>query len=68
MMADVWLVHLRDLLAGRRGLLPEGAPPRSPAHVAHQVERLLSFKDRLRGNPNVRLALEMTLLEMSGAR
>ena len=60
------MLHLRERLRGEPGLagLPslDALPPRK---LAQHIERVQSFQDRLARNPNVRLALEETLLELS---
>lgn len=62
---DLWLLHLREHLRGGEGL------PGLPS-AGHEVPRLLRHIDCLQGlreglmrNPNVRLAMEQTLLELS---
>lgn len=62
---DLWLLHLREHLRGGEGLpgLPSagGDVPR----LLHQLDRLQALREGLLRNPNVRLALEQTLLELS---
>lgn len=64
-IVDLWLLHLREGLRGGEGLpgLPASTP--DPAAVAMRLDRLLSLRESLVRNPNARLALEHTLLEMS---
>jgi DNA polymerase III subunit delta' len=65
--AELWLLHLRESMRGGAGL--PGVPPSSGldhrARVRH-LDRLQSFLEGLDRNPNVRLSLEHTLLELSG--
>ena len=62
---DLWLLHLREHLRGGQGLpgLP-GAGAEVPA-LLHQIDRLQALREGLERNPNVRLALEQTLLELT---
>jgi len=60
-VADLWMLHLRERMRGREGLpdLPESPAPFEDLRVLEDFRRSL---DR---NPNVRLALEQALLELS---
>jgi DNA polymerase-3 subunit delta' len=65
-LAELWLLHVREQLRGAKGL--EGLPKLTglgSAKLARQVERVQAFQESLLRNPNVRLALEQTLLELS---
>lgn len=62
---DLWLLHLRERLRGGGGL--PGLPTRHadvPAQL-HQIDRLQALLEALPRNPNVRLAVEQTLLELA---
>jgi DNA polymerase III subunit delta' len=66
--AELWLLHLRESMRGGSGL--PGVPPSPGAadrrtRVQH-LDRLQAFLEGLDRNPNVRLSLEQTLLELSG--
>lgn len=65
-LAELWLLHLRERLRGEPGLrgLPD-LDALAPGHLVRHIERVQAFQDRLVRNPNVRLALEETLLELS---
>lgn len=64
-LSDVWMVHLRARLTGEPGLFPDDdGTEQTPAQTARWLQQLLTFRDSLRRNPNVRLSLERTLLEM----
>lgn len=70
---DLWLLHLRERLRGEAGL--PGLPATTTAGAAaeagevprllHQLDRLQALREGLLRNPNVRLALEQTLLELT---
>lgn len=63
--AQLWLLHLRERIRGREGLpgLPkDDGDPRSLLRKLDKVQGLLEGLER---NPNVRLALEQTLLELA---
>ena len=65
-LAELWLLHLRERLRGAPGLA--GLPSLgdlATGRLARHIERVQSFQERLVRNPNVRLALEETLLELS---
>lgn len=63
-VSDLWLLHLRECLRGHKGV-PGVAAPRDRGRIVDQIRCVSAFQSRLRRNPNVRLALEQTLLEMS---
>jgi DNA polymerase-3 subunit delta' len=65
-LAELWLLHLRERLRGEPGLrgLPD-LDALEPTRLVRHIERVQAFQDRLVRNPNVRLALEETLLELS---
>jgi DNA polymerase-3 subunit delta' len=65
-LADLWLLHLRERLRGGAGLpgLPDLAGV-APDRLVRHIARVQAFQDALARNPNVRLALEATLLELT---
>ncbi|TPV93519.1 MAG: AAA family ATPase [Myxococcales bacterium FL481] len=63
-VSELWLLHLRECLRGRAGV-PGAAVPGTRDRLIRQIRGVSEFQSRLRRNPNVRLALEQTLLEMS---
>jgi DNA polymerase-3 subunit delta' len=64
-LAELWLLHLREQLLGREGLLDmpvqRGAPDGGDA-VAQQMQAISQFQTNLSRNPNVRLSFEQLLL------
>ena len=65
-LAELWLLHLRERLRGGPGL--SGMPSLEALRtnqLARHIERVQAFQESLVKNPNVRLALEETLLELS---
>ncbi|MCX4239820.1 DNA polymerase III subunit [Paraliomyxa miuraensis] len=65
---DLWLLHLREHLRGESGL--PGLPPPAGTtddvpRLLHQIDRLQALRESLLRNPNVRLSIEQTLLELS---
>jgi len=62
---DLWLLHLREHLRGGEGLPSLPDPGRAVPRLLHRIDRLQALHDGLRRNPNVRLALEQTLLELT---
>jgi DNA polymerase-3 subunit delta' len=66
-LTDLWLLHLRECIAGGQGL--PGLPPPSvePGRLVRRIDRLLAFSEGLLRNPNARLALEQTLLDLGRA-
>jgi DNA polymerase-3 subunit delta' len=62
---DLWLLHLREHLRGGEGLPGLPAPRGDVPALLHQLDRLQALREALPRNPNVRLALEQTLLELS---
>jgi DNA polymerase-3 subunit delta' len=63
-IADLWLLHLRERLRGGDGLPGLPALDRDPSHLVAQLDRLITLQQSLVRNPNARLALEHTLLEL----
>lgn len=63
-VTELWLLHLRERLRHREGI--PGVTPGSDetSHVLRRLDRLQAFIDGLGRNPNVRLSLEQTLLEL----
>lgn len=61
---DLWLLHLREHLRGGDGLPGLPAPRGDVPALLHQIDRLQALREALLRNPNVRLALEQTLLEL----
>lgn len=64
-MADLWAIHLREQLRGAEGLPGVPASSRAGAALVGELDRVRQLRDALGGNPNVRLALEQTLLDLS---
>ncbi len=65
-LTDLWLLHLRERLRGREGLAGVPANRReSSAALAHSIQIVQTLQDSIQKNPNVRLALEQALLELS---
>lgn len=64
-VVDLWLVHLRETLRGSEGVPGLPASDLEPATIASTLDRLLALREGLARNPNARLALEHTLLEMT---
>jgi hypothetical protein len=62
---DLWLLHLREHLRGGDGLPGLPSPRGDVPGLLHQIDRLQALREALLRNPNVRLALEQTLLELS---
>lgn len=62
---DLWLLHLREHLRGHDGLPGLPAPQAAVPDLLHQIDRLQALGEALPRNPNVRLAIEQTLLELS---
>ncbi|MEX1368731.1 MAG: AAA family ATPase [Nannocystaceae bacterium] len=62
---DLWLLHLREHLRGGRGLPGLPAAGDDVTGLLHHIDRLQALREGLERNPNVRLALEQTLLELS---
>jgi DNA polymerase-3 subunit delta' len=64
-LAELWLLHLREQLLGREGLLDmpvqRGARDGGDA-VAQQMQAISQFQTNLSRNPNVRLSFEQLLL------
>ncbi|MCA9707420.1 MAG: DNA polymerase III subunit [Myxococcales bacterium] len=62
---DLWLLHLREHLRGGEGL--PGLPPQPAAvpELLRRIDHLQALGEALPRNPNVRLAIEQTLLELS---
>jgi DNA polymerase-3 subunit delta' len=63
--ADLWLLHLREHLRGGAGLPGLPTPRGDVPGLLHQIDRLQALLEALPRNPNVRLALEQTLLELA---
>lgn len=61
---DLWLLHLAQYLRGGDGLPGLPAPQGGVPVLLHQIDRLQALREALLRNPNVRLALEQTLLEL----
>ncbi len=62
---DLWLLHLRERLRDGQGLPGLPAAAVDVSAQLHQIDRLTALLDALPRNPNVRLALEQTLLELA---
>jgi DNA polymerase-3 subunit delta' len=65
-LAELWLIHLRELSRGRGGLsnMPRLRLGES-AELSRQMSMVQQFQAGLARNPNVRLALENTLLRLT---
>lgn len=64
-MSELWLLHLRERLRDQPGLPGVTAPDEGPRDLLRKLDRVQSFREGLDRNPNVRLSLEQTLLELS---
>ncbi len=63
--AELWLLHLREALRGGDGL--PGVPvPADRRGILRQLDRVQALLEGMSRNPNVRLAIEQTLLEIAG--
>lgn len=62
---DLWLLHLREHLRGGGGLPGLPAPHPAVPDLLRQIDRLQALGEALPRNPNVRLAIEQTLLDLS---
>lgn len=62
---DLWLLHLGQHLRGSEGLPGLPAPRGDVPALLHQLDRLQALREALPRNPNVRLALEQALLELT---
>jgi DNA polymerase-3 subunit delta' len=62
--AHLWLLHLRERIRGREGL--PGLPPDDgdPRSILRRLDKVQALLEGLERNPNVRLALEQTLLDL----
>ncbi len=64
-LGELWTLHIRQHLRNKPGL--PGIPPltgRSPRRVVEDLAVLRRLATRVRGNANVRLILEQTLLDL----
>ena len=61
-LAELWLLHLRELLLGREGL--RGMPPAQTHDLAKHMQAIQQFQTNLGRNPNVRLNFEQLLLTL----
>ncbi len=62
---DLWLLHLREHLRGGDGLPGLPSAGNEVRDLLHQIDRLQALREGLLRNPNVRLAMEQTLLELA---
>jgi DNA polymerase-3 subunit delta' len=65
--AELWLLHLRECIRGASGL--PGVPAEDtadPPKLLRKLDRIQTLLEGLERNPNARLALEQTLLEIAG--
>ena len=68
-LTELWLLDLGSRLRGAEGLPGLSRRVHRTGQAAvRELDLLLSLRDRLDRNPNVRLALEQTLLELSACR
>ncbi|MBL4686603.1 MAG: hypothetical protein JKY37_18550, partial [Nannocystaceae bacterium] len=68
-LTELWLLDLSGRMRASEGL--PGVPARPNATTegtVRELDLLLSLRESLSRNPNVRLALEQTLLEVSRCR
>ncbi|MCA9695159.1 MAG: hypothetical protein R3A51_02260 [Nannocystaceae bacterium] len=63
-LVDLWTLHIRQRLRDRPGLPGVPAIERPPARLVRDLERLRELEAQVRGNANVRLVVEQTLLEL----
>jgi len=66
-VAELWLLHLRERLRGRPGLpgiLDATPESTAAAAVLRPLDRVQTFLEGIDRNPNVRLSLEHTLLDL----
>ncbi|WP_106090131.1 DNA polymerase III subunit [Enhygromyxa salina] len=64
-LAELWLLHLRELLLGREGL--HGMPRlHTDSATASHMQSIQQFQTNLARNPNVRLNFEQLLLSLGG--
>ncbi|KIG18797.1 DNA polymerase III delta prime subunit [Enhygromyxa salina] len=62
-LAELWLLHLRELLLGREGL--RGMPRlQTDPRMAGHMQTIQQFQTNLARNPNVRLNFEQLLLSL----
>lgn len=65
-LTDLWLLHLRERLRGRPGLADVPTTRReSSRDLTRSIQIVQGLQDSIQQNPNVRLALEQALLELS---
>ncbi len=62
--AQLWLLHLRERIRGRPGLPGLPADDGDPRSLLRRLDDVQALLEGLERNPNVRLALEQTLLEI----
>lgn len=67
-LCELWLLHLRERLRGRDGLPGVPAGPRDPRAVLARLDGVQALLESLSRNPNVRLSLEQTLLNLGAGR
>lgn len=66
-VAELWLLHLRECLRHQPGLPNIPTPRLSIPALLRHLDRVQQFAEGLDRNPNVRLSLESTLLELGDA-
>ena len=66
-LTELWLMDLARRLRGRKGLSAAAAGPTQPRAIVGQIRVVQRLQSSIERNPNVRLALEQTLLEMHDA-
>lgn len=65
--SELWLLHRRELMRGRAGLPGVAAPTDLPPRVQlRHLDRIQVLLEGIERNPNIRLALEHTLLDLHG--
>jgi len=66
-VCELWLLHRRELMRGRPGLPGVPAPSdRAPRLQLRHLDRIQVLLEGIERNPNIRLALEHTLLDLHG--
>jgi DNA polymerase-3 subunit delta' len=66
-LTELWLIHLRERMRGRPGLVGLPALTLDDSDYARHAAIVLELQGSISKNPNVRLALEHTVLRLSGA-
>lgn len=67
-LTELWLLDLSGRMRGNEGLPGIKAPTGHADAMVRELDLVLALRESLDRNPNVRLALEQTLLELSQCR